>query len=75
MVFSRCGYIKPYVFFDEESDGNIPEAWGGQKTLVIKEKPSKYISKNYQKLIFGYKSTPDGLPDSENLHPNFAPNR
>ena len=35
----------------------------------MKENPSKWIYKKCQKLIFGYKSTPDGLPDPENLYP------
>ena len=69
MVLSGYCYIKPYVFFDEESDGNIPEAWGGPKTLVIKEKHSKYLYKKFQKLIFDHKPTPDGLPDLEKFYP------
>ena len=61
---------KKDVFFDEESDGDIPGAWGGpNKPVIYRKNNKKWVYKKIQKSDFGHKSTPDVLPDPEDIYP------
>ena len=46
-----------------------PRPGEAQISQLYRKKHQKRVYKKFQKIIFGYKSTPDGLPDPEKFFP------
>ena len=46
-----------------------PRPGEAQIAQLYKKNHQKWVYKKIQKCNFGYKSTPDGLPDPENIYP------
>ena len=64
--------ISNHVFFFMRTPMGLARGPGRPRNMSYLGQTCKFFIKKFAKWIFAYKSTPDGLPDFENLYPGVV---